>query len=445
MSEITKPYKGTRDFYPADKRAQKWMFSVVRRVAESFGYEEYDAPILEETAIYNLKGNAEIIAEESYSFTDRGGRSVTIRPEMTPSVSRMVAAKRQELPFPLRWYSIPNCWRYERPQRGRRREFWQPNFDLFGAAGVEADFEILQMADAIMRAFGAKRSMYTFKINSRKFMNKVLYDYVGLNEVEAVTVQRLIDKRAKMEAAEFIAAVEAAMTPPKREYGAVSRLMTVLNAKSAADFPEELRNDSSLDGIKKLVALIETAGISNAEFDPSLMRGFDYYTDFVFEVFDNHPDNNRSMFGGGRYDGLVGLFGVAPIETVGFAMGDATLENFLTEHKLWPELPNETELAMVLIGDVYQSALPLIESLREEKVRLSVDFGGRKLGKSIEMASKKGIRYLIVVGGDELKDQSFKLKDLTTGKEETHSLERIVSIIKSGASNTDDESVSDLI
>src|SRR5579859_1666014 len=171
MALSTQPYKGARDFYPEDKRLQKYMFGVMRRIAEQFGYEEYDAPILEPLDIYLAKTGDEIVNEQTYAFEDRGGRKVAIRPEMTPTVSRMVAAKRQELAYQLRWYSIPNLWRYERPQRGRLREHWQLNVDIFGVAGTAAEQEIIMVADAIFQRFGAKRDMYTIKLNSRKFVN----------------------------------------------------------------------------------------------------------------------------------------------------------------------------------------------------------------------------------------------------------------------------------
>ena len=199
MALSTQPYKGARDFYPGDKRMQKYMFGKMREVCERFGYEEYDAPILEPTELYASKTSDEIVNEQTYTFTDRGDRSVTIRTEMTPSVSRMVAGQRQELAYPVRWYSIPNLWRYERPQRGRLREFWQLNVDVFGLAGLEAEHEMILIADGIMKSFGAKHDMYTIKLNSRKLINTVMHDTLGLDETQAQTMIRLIDKMHKME------------------------------------------------------------------------------------------------------------------------------------------------------------------------------------------------------------------------------------------------------
>src|SRR5487761_317348 len=193
MTLSTQPYKGARDFYPEDKRLQDYLFGVMQAVVQRFGYEEYDAPILEPIELYLAKTGEEIVNEQTYTFTDRGDRQVVIRPEMTPTVSRMVAAHRQELVYPLRWYSIPNLWRYERPQRGRLREHWQLNVDIFGVEGIEAEQEVIMLADAIFQSFGAKHDMYTIKLNSRKFVNHILREYLGLDAGQALGVSRLID------------------------------------------------------------------------------------------------------------------------------------------------------------------------------------------------------------------------------------------------------------
>src|SRR5436190_12549537 len=181
MALSTQPYKGARDFYPEVKRVQKHLFSVLRHVVESFGYQEYDAPIVEPIELYMSKTSEEIVVEQTFVFTDRGGRTVTLRPEMTPSVSRMVAAKRQHLAYPLRWYSIPNLWRYERPQAGRLREFWQLNVDIFGVEGVEAEHEIIQLVDQMLKSYGAKPNMYTILLNSRKLTEELFGSYLGLD------------------------------------------------------------------------------------------------------------------------------------------------------------------------------------------------------------------------------------------------------------------------
>jgi histidyl-tRNA synthetase len=426
----TQPYKGSRDFYPEDKRFQKWLFAKWSDVCEKFGYEQYDAPMLEETALYQLKGSDEIVSEQTYTFTDRGDRSVTIRTEMTPSVSRMVAAKRQELAYPLRWYSIPELWRYERPQRGRSRQFWQLNVDIFGVDSLAAEHEIIRVADGIMRAVGAKRSMYSIKLNSRSFMDYVLARYIGLDDVEASTVRRLVDKMHKMDQAAFTAGIEASMSPSKREAGAASRLLQLLQVKHLQELPQDLLQHESVQKMTALMGLLQADGIANVVFDITLMRGFDYYTDIVFEVFDTHPDNNRSMFGGGRYDGLVGLFGVEPVPTAGFGMGDLTFQNFLEVHELMPKLATETELYAILVGDSYAKAQDFFTELRKEGVRLAVDVSGRKLEKQIRTAEKKGIAYVVFVGEEELASGEYKLKNIQNGEETTLSVARLITKVK---------------
>ena len=426
----TQPYKGTRDFYPEDKRIQKYMFNKWREVFELYGYEEYDAPVLEPTELYLAKGNEEIIQEQTYTFQDRGERSVTLRTEMTPSVSRLVAAKRQELPYPLRWYSMPNLYRYERPQKGRLREFWQPNVDIFGVAGIEAEQEVIQVADATLLAFGAKRDMYSIKLNNRALMDYINTVYLGLDSVQSTTLVRLIDRMNKMESAAFRGMVEAIFSPSQREAGLAEKLDKILAAKSLKDLPVEVAASEPAKKLADLVELLHLQGMSNAVYDPTLMRGFDYYTDIVFEVFDTHPDNNRAMFGGGRYDGLIGQFGVEPVPSVGFAFGDVTFQNFLETHGLLPKLPSETDVYVILIGDVYERSIKAIQELRESGVRVAVDITGRKMDKQIKAALKMNIRYALFIGEQELESGQLKLKDLDAGKEETHSVERIVSIVK---------------
>lgn len=430
MKLSTQPYKGARDFYPEDKRLQKYMFNTMRKVIERYGYEEYDAPILEPIEMYLAKSGEEIVHEQTYVFEDRGGRAVTIRPEMTPTVSRMVAARRQELAYPLRWYSIPNLWRYERPQRGRLREHWQLNVDVFGLADLRAEAEVIQAADAILKAFGATHDMYSIKLNSRKLMDYILHGYLGLNDTQAHMVAKLIDRMHKMPAETFAAEADAIFTPTQRDEGASNKLLGLLKIKQIEHLPTAVREHESIAELQKLIKTLKDARISNAVFDITLMRGFDYYTDIVFEVFDKHPENNRSMFGGGRYDGLVGMFGVDPVPTVGFGMGDVTLQNFLEGHDLVPKLRPEADVYVVLIGDVYDQAQKVIAELRDMGANVAVDYTDRKPDKQIKAAVKKGIHYAMFIGAKEIKDEQYEVRNLITGVEERHSTSRIVSIIK---------------
>ncbi len=431
MNISTQPYKGARDFYPEDKRIQKYMFGVLRRVAESYGYQEYDAPIIEPLELYLAKTSEEIVSQQTYSFVDRGGRNVTLRPEMTPTVSRMVAARRQELAYPARLYSIPNLWRYERPQAGRLREHWQLNVDIFGVEGLAADHEVVQIADSILKAFGAKHGSYSIKINSRLLINWLLLEYLGLEKAQTLAVVRLIDGIDKMPETQFREFLTAMLSPTQQQNNVVGRLMELVKVKQLKDLPPVVHQHPAVGELAKLMELLELSGVKSAVFDLSLMRGFDYYTNIVFEVFDHHPDNNRSMFGGGRYDGLVGQFGVEPVPTVGFGMGDVTLQKFLETHNLLPKLHSETDAVVILIGDVYEPVQALLSELRKEGVRLALDTTGRKLDAQIRSAAKSGTRYVIFIGEKELEEKRFKLKDLHSGLEEEHSLERTVSILAS--------------
>jgi len=430
MQLKTQPYKGARDFYPEDKRVQKYMFAKMREVCERFGYEEYDAPILEPEELYLAKSSDEIVSEQTYVFTDRGDRRVVIRPEMTPTVSRMVAGRRQELAYPVRWYSIPNLWRYERPQRGRLREHWQLNVDIFGVAGLEAELEMIQIVDGILKSFGAKSKMYTVKLNSRILVNYLMNSVLGLDETAAQTLIRLIDRMHKMSEAEFYGQVELVMGPGKRDSNEYRLLLDFLKVTSVDSLAPELQQSDTVQRLKKLVDMLSDVSIHNVVFDPTLMRGFDYYTDIVFEVFDNNPDNNRSMFGGGRYDGLVGMFGVEPVPTVGFGMGDVTLQNFLESNNLIPNLRPETELYIAIIGEAQTKAHKVIKELREMHMNVFVDYTGRKVDKQLKSALKKSSKYIVFIGDNELKSEQYVLRNLDTGKEEAHSLQRIVSIIK---------------
>ena len=421
-------YKGSRDYYPEDMRVRSYIFGVWRKVVQGFGYEAYDAPLVEPLEIYAAKTGQEIVNEQTYQFTDRGGRNVAIRPEMTPSVSRMVAARRQELGYPVRWYNIAQFMRYERPQRGREREFWQLNADIFGVDGVTADAEIIVMADRIMKAFGATRQMYTIRINNRRMINLMMSEYLGLDVVQSQLMIKLFDRKDKLTREDFDQ--QARDIFGDNYYDGMNKITKLLAATSMAQLPRELLDSDVVREVQELFTLLHEAGVDNAAFDISLMRGFDYYTGMVFEVFDNHPDNNRAMFGGGRYDGLVGLFGAEPVPTVGFAPGLSMTELFLQSHGLLPQFVSTTDVYMVVLGDVHKAARKLADEFRDEGVRVAIDMTGRKLDKQIRTAVKQKINYLLFVGEHEIADEVYRLKDVARETEEELSFERVVTTVK---------------
>lgn len=431
MSTLSsQPYKGTRDFYPDDKRIQNYIFSTWRKTVQKFGYEEYGAPMLEPLEVYTAKSGQELAGEQTYAFTDRGDRTVAIRPEMTPSISRMVAAKRQELAYPARLYSIANFMRYERPQRGREREFWQLNADIFGADSVQAEAEIITLGTEVLKDFGATPSMYTIKINNREVINILMHDYLELDGVQSQLMIKLFDRRNKITGEEFRDQAIDIFGDDKAPEG-LKKISALLMDKSVEQLPVEIADSPAFARVKELFELLAAAGITNAQFDVTLMRGLDYYTGTVFEFFDTDPENNRSLFGGGRYDGLVGLFGAEPISAVGFAPGYTTTELFLKSHNLLPALSTVTEAYLVVLGEQNQTgANALARTLRGEGVNVEVDISGRKLDKQLKTAIKKGVPYMIFVGEQELKEELFNFKDTVTSEEQKLSVERIVTKIK---------------
>lgn len=421
----TEPYRGTRDFYPEDMGLQNYIFSTMRKVVERYGYVEYGASILEETAIYRAKTGSEIVNEQTYSFIDRGERDVTIRPEMTPTIARMVARKRKELSFPLRWYSIPNLFRYERPQRGRLREHWQLNVDLFGIDNIEADAEIISVAYNVMRAFGAKDDNFIIRLNSRKLINYLVDDYFGLGKDSGYQLTKLIDKKEKIEPKEFISQAEKFLGDKTNE------LIKFLDCKDISEIPKEFSENIGVKELQTLQKLLKEKGIKNYIFDPSLIRGFDYYTGMVFEVFDTNPINSRSLFGGGRYDDLVAIFGAEKVPGVGFGMGDVTIRDYIETYGLLPKYQSSTKLYICrLKEDFNQFTDELADYLRKQNINVAVDYTNRKIPAQIKTAEKQGVPFIICVGDEEVKTKMFKLKNLATRSEKMINWEALASFIQ---------------
>lgn len=378
MTKIsTDSYKGVRDFYPKDMFVQNYIFDVMSSVCESFGYIEYSASILEPLELYKAKTSEEIVNEQTYSFVDRGGREVTLRPEMTPTIARMIAGKRRDFQLPIRWYSIPNVFRYERPQKGRLREHWQLNADIFGISGIEADIEIIALADAVMKQFGANKDQYEIRINNRGTMKSfLLKDH---SDEEAEEILKDMDK-------------------------------------GKSDIEVDVKQDQGL------IDELEKRGI-NVKFDPNLVRGFSYYTGMIFEVF---SENSRSLFGGGRYDNLLDSFEVEKVPAVGFGMGDVTIKDFLETHDLIPEYSSSTDIFIATVdSDKIPFAYSLANKLREKGLAVSVNIGDKKVGDQIKYADKLSIPRVITIGEDEVKADVFPVKNLETGEEKKMSVEEI--------------------
>ena len=400
----TDSYKGVRDFYPADWARQTAMFARMRELLTRWGYEEYNASPLERAEIYEAKTSEEIVNEQTYTFLDRGERRVTLRPEMTPTLARMVAGKRRELAFPLRWFSIPNVFRYERPQKGRSREHYQLNVDLLGLPDGEADIEIIRLASTLLKTFGADESDFVIRMSSRTLLNSAC-KAAGLSGESVRNYIRLLDKKSKMTPAAFATA--------SKTISAKDPLYFIDN--SSEDATVALEKRKLIDRIN----MLKMRGVNNVVLDASITRGFDYYTGMVFEVYDTDPVNPRSLFGGGRFDKLVALWGGDPIPAVGFGMGDITLADFLDAHKL--ALDTRTSKPQLYIGTPAASDIPsaqdFADTLRAQGCRVFVNITERSLGDQIKDAVKRDIQFFMAHGADEVASTSVRMKILATGEE----------------------------
>lgn len=393
-------YKGVRDFYPADKRVQNYILGVMRRTAELLGYEEYDASLLEPTELYAAKTSEEILRDQTYTFTDRGGRSVTLRPEMTPTVARMVAGRKRELGYPLRWYSIPNCFRYERPQKGRLREFWQFNADIFGVEGIDADIESIELAASLLKAYGASEDMFEIRVANRGLL-ETAFDVAMLTPEQKHAYRVLLDKKPKMSEAEFATLA--------RNITDTDPLAIMENGDPGV---KEAR-----DELDQILATLKERGIGNARFDPSIVRGFDYYTGIVFEIYDTSGENTRSLFGGGRYDALVGEYGGEDVPAIGFAVSDVIVEDFLTTHKLIPDLSRKETvyLAPVTVADA-AAASEVAAALRASGMNVALGMKHTKIADHIKAAGKLGIPLFAAYGEKEYASGMLEIKNLATGE-----------------------------
>lgn len=427
MAISIKPYKGTRDFYPEDMAFRKWMFSKLRQTVEAYGYHEYEGPMLESFEIYAAKTGEEIVNQQLYHFEDRGGRKVAMRPEMTPTMARMVAGRLQELAKPIRWYSIPNLWRYERPQRGRLREHWQLNVDLLGGDNILADTEILQTAFDIIRSFNGEDQI-KIRVNNRKLVNFVFTEQLRLSAEQALKASKAIDAREKIGDEAYTKLLNEAEISNEQAKSLESFFNSTL---------EDLQGQYECEGAREILSVFDNFKGNNQMlnalvFDPQIMRGLDYYTGTVFEVFDVSPDNNRAMFGGGRYDNLVGLFGKQTISGVGFGMGDVTLQNFLETHQLIPESIVPQVDAYMILPDMahYPLMNQIAQQLRSEGYSVATPLASAKFAAQLKLANKANARFAVILGENEIKTQTAAVKNLATGEQTTIAVSDLSNALK---------------
>ncbi len=414
----TSPIKGFRDFTPESWQVQKYIFDVWTKTCESYGFEEYNGPVLEDINIYNKSGaDVGTLGKELYSLTDRGDRTLAMRPEMTPSVGRMVAEYGKNYSKPIRWFSIAQFFRAENPQKGRGREFFQLNADIFGDESVMSDFEVINLAVDIMRNFGATPEMFSVRINNRKFTDYFFKEILGINDPEMKTsLMRIIDAVHKKDEAWFDEEVLKLTNP--------ENLMKIKNylKMTSEDLEDYIEKSEGARELTDLFKLLAQAGVDEyCKVDMSMARGFDYYTGMVFEVFDNNPENRRSMFGGGRYDDLLDIFGKAKVPAVGFAPGDMTTRIFLEGWNLLDKVKSaqtEKYYAPILHRKALQLLIKLATQLREKGVNVTLGLKAEDISKALSHANKLSMNKVLILGEQELNENYYKVKDMRSGLEE---------------------------
>lgn len=391
--------KGTRDFYPEQMALRTWLYNRIRAVSERFGYQEYEGPILEYIALYAAKSGEELVKEQSFVLTDRGGDQLALRPELTPTLARMVAQKQNVLVKPIRWWSFGPFWRYERPQKGRTREFFQWNIDLIGTNSIRADAEIAAISAEFLRSVDLPPDIVRIQVNSRQLMDAQLRA-MGISGEQVSIVFKVIDKREKMDDrswGEYAASVGLSESQ-------VAMLRAMLDNR-------ELWKQSS-----ELVAFFEAIadlGVGDyVEFEPSIVRGLDYYTGIVMEGRDKK--GGRSIFGGGRYDNLVADVGGDVLPAVGFAMGDVVIGLMLEEYNKLPtcEISPTQLLIAVMNASLFGAASRLAAQWRAAGLRVELYPDAVKLDRQLKYADAKNIPFVAILGTDEAASGSVTLKDL---------------------------------
>ena len=430
------PYRGTRDFFPADMRLRNYIFQKMAEVSETFAYEPYDGPLLEEVDLYLAKSGEELINEQIYSFIDRGERTVAIRPELTPTLARMVAQVHREIPKPIRWYSIPNLMRYEKPQKGRLREFWQYNADIFGA-GQAGEVEIIQLAIQLLKSFGATQEHFEILVNDRRFVDFVFEKHIGLDQEVTKKLYKLVDRKNKMEPGKFSQETRLLTNDEAK----AKIFEDFVSLKSVADiqkfatgfYLDQEANDLYIQPLLSLFQRLHQQGLERyVKFDPSIVRGLDYYTGMVFEIFDKHPENRRALAGGGSYANLLQIFNEPSLEGVGIGLGEVPLKEFLSAHQLAPDFSKADldYLVAYMVPEAEQSATELAGQLREKKQKTELFFGEAKPKKIFNYSEKKNFAFVCFMGEEELKNQEVKIKDLKSRTEKTLKIKDFIEGIK---------------
>ncbi len=395
------PVRGTRDFYPEEKSVQNQIFSVWRKVCERYGYQDYDGPMLEPAKLWQLKSGQEI-PEQMYTLKDKSDRLLALRPELTPTLARMVAARQREMAKPIRLYSIARCWRYEAPQSGRLREFFQLNVDILGNESMQLDAEAIANAVDIMKSFGLGKEDFYVRLGNRRLIQALILES-GVPKGKLQEISRLIDKLEKIGEKEFVSECKKHGVDGKK----------VLSALNVPLEKVHVRSEDGKKGLDELNELMRNLSfykmLDYVEVDLTIMRGFDYYTSTVFEVFDRTREH-RALAGGGRYDDLVSDFGGERLPGVGYGMGDVVLELYLKKRKRLPGyIPNVDYFIAAMDDSVMDYAISVATELRREH-NVIIEVMGRQLKKQTEYAKKIGAKKLIVIGENEKKSGKWEEK-----------------------------------
>ena len=416
---MTQGVRGTRDFYPEDMRIRNWLFDRFHSAARSHGFEEYDAPVLESEELYTRKAGEEIVGQ-LYNFEDKGGRKVALRPEMTPSLARMVMARAGALALPIKWYSIPQCWRYERTQRGRGREHYQWNVDIWGMNAVEADAELLSVLVQFFDSVGLSSEDLVIRISSRKVLEEVLGSLGREGEIFALTCV-IVDKMDKLP--EDV--IEAQLSDLGLLSESISTIRSVLGITDLESLSSALSSDSeALIELQSLFSLCDSYGISDwVSFDASVVRGLAYYTGPVFEAHDR-AGNLRAICGGGRYDKLIGTLGGNDLPATGFGFGDMVVMELLADKGLLPEL--STGVSDVVFGmgtELRGAAMQVAAKLRSAGRTVDLILEDKKMKWVFKHAERCGATRLVMVMPDEWAEGKVRIKDLDNGEESTVAME----------------------
>jgi len=406
-TNVIQKVKGTRDFYPEQMAFRQWLYGKIRAVSEKYGYVEYDGPEIELMELYTSKTSEEIVREQAFTMQDRDGRALALRPELTPTLARMIAQKGEELQFPLRWYSFGRAWRYEQPQKGRGREFFQWEIDILGVKTPEADAEILAIAADYFRAVGLTPEEVVIRVSDRSFLEETFASF-GIGGDQFKPVLRVIDRKEKVSAQEFAAGLKA----------------EGLNDEQVAQI-NDFFDRADYSGSEWLVRLFETLknfeGVSDyIVFDPIIARGFDYYTGVVFEAWDRTGQFTRSLFGGGRFDNLTATFGGKQIPAQGMAPGDMPIEVLLRQFNKMPDLKVKTADVLVTVFSSEQIAQSQKLAGELRQVGLDVELwpdDSIKMGKQLDYANKRGIPAVAIIGPGEAERGAVTLKWLATGEQ----------------------------